>query len=110
MEERLPGNIWRVMEHGMDVNMLFLIFSSSAEADNVNHILRSKCEYMFAKGKRADIYHFFKMDEGKRSKNEIAIDFKIKSWDMERAFKKYRIEAEKFKEAEKIDFDALIMG
>jgi len=47
------------------------------------------------------------MDSTKRSKNAIAIDFKIKSLNTERAFKKYRTEFDEFK-VPKLDFDELL--
>jgi hypothetical protein len=44
----------------------------------------------------------------KKGRNSIAIDFKIRSLNTERAFKKYSVEEMKY-EVPEIDFDSLLL-
>lgn len=107
IEKGFPKYLLDILEKGMDVNLLFLLFSSSSDGNYIDSDLVSHCEYLFAKGEQENIYDKLKMDSTKRSKNAIAIDFKIKSLNTERAFKKYRTEFDEFK-VPKLDFDELL--
>ncbi len=106
LKEKVPRYLPELLKTGMDVNMLFLLFSSSANPEYIESTLIQHCEYLFAKGEETNIYQRLNMNFGMKSQNDIAIDFKMKSRGIEKAFKKYKVEWNDTKEDE-IDFDAL---
>lgn len=98
-----------VMENGLKVNMLFLLFSQSANIDYVTADIKKRCNYLFVKDVLDDTYDKLKMNAAMRSKNDIVIDFKINSFDEERSFKKYSVsELDKEGRAPELDFDELL--
>ena len=66
-----------------------------------------RCDYIFASGNNEKIYTKCGMKYTKKSRNSIVIDFKIKSLNTERAFKKYKIKAVNY-EVPSLNFDALL--
>lgn len=105
--EKLPGYLEEILKKGMEVNILFLLFASTLENSYwINPV--NYCDYLFVKGEQEELYYKTTMNYAKRSKNSITIDFKIKSLETERTFKKYRTEFDDFKVPE-LDFDKLLM-
>lgn len=98
-----------VMEHGLEVNILFLLFAQSANPDYVTPEIKKRCNYLFVKDVLDDTYDKLKMSVAMRSKNDIVIDLKINSFNEERSFKKYSISGwEEEGRAPELDFDELL--
>lgn len=94
-----------VLRNGMSVNMFFLIFCSSEEINFSDYV--SRADYLFASGNVEKIYKRCGMTFTKKGRNSIVIDFKIKSLNTERAFKKYKIKAKNY-EVPALDFDEIL--
>lgn len=97
--------LYPILRNGMSVNMYLLLFSSSEEIKLSDYV--SRCEYLFVSGNMEDIYRKCGMTFTKKSRSSIVIDFKIKSLNTERAFKKYKIKANHF-EVPALDFDKIL--
>ena len=106
--EKIPKKwFFPVLRNGMSVNMFFLMFCSSEEINFSDFVGRS--DYLFASGNIEKIYKRCGMTFTKKGRNSIVIDFKIKSLNTERSFKKYKIKASDF-EVPALDFDEILMG
>lgn len=104
--ENIPKKwFFPVLRNGMSVNMFFLMFCSSEEINFSDFVGRS--DYLFASGNVEKIYKRCGMTFTKKGRNSIVIDFKIKSLNTERSFKKYKIRASGF-EVPALDFDKLL--
>ncbi|MCI8659025.1 MAG: hypothetical protein HFG54_02085 [Lachnospiraceae bacterium] len=104
--ENIPKKwFFPALRNGMSVNMFFLMFCSSEEINFSDFVGRS--DYLFVSGNIEKIYKRCGMTFTKKGRNSIVIDFKIKSLNTERAFKKYKIQASDF-EVPALDFDELI--
>lgn len=100
-----PKWFFSVLRNGMSVNMFFLMFCSSEEINFSDFVGRS--DYLFVSGNVEKIYKRCGMTFTKKGRNSIVIDFKIKSLNTERAFKKYKIQASDF-EVPALNFDELL--
>ena len=103
--ESMPKWFLNVMRNGMAVNMLFLLFSASEDINKIADIV-GRCDYLFASGNNEKIYNKCGMRFTKKSRNSIVIDFKIKSLNTERAFKRYKVQANHY-EVPSLNFDLL---
>lgn len=104
--ENIPKKwFFPVLRNGMSVNMFFLMFCSSEEINFSDFVGRS--DYLFASGNVEKIYKRCGMTFTKKGRNSIVIDFKIKSLNTERSFKKYKIQASDF-EVPALDFDSIL--
>lgn len=103
--ELFPKWIFEIMRNGMSANMLFSLFTSS---DDIRFSdIFARCDYIFASGNNEKIYTKCGMKFTKKSRNSIVIDFKIKSLNTERSFKKYKIKKLKY-EVPSLNFDDLL--
>ena len=96
-----------VLRNGMAANLFFLLFCSSEEINFSDFVERS--DYLFASGNLEKIYRRCGMSFTKKGRNSIVIDFKIKSLNTERAFKKYKIKASDY-EVPALDFDRILQS
>ena len=103
--ESLPKWLFAVMRNGMSANILFILFTASEDIKFADIV--GRCDYIFASGNNEKIYTKCGMKFTKKSRNSIVIDFKIKSLNTERAFKKYKIKTVNY-EVPSLDFDALL--
>ncbi len=103
--ENLPRWLFNVMRNGMSANMLFILFTASEDIKFGDIV--GRCDYIFASGNNEKIYTRCGMKFTKKSRNSIVIDFKIKSLNTERAFKKYKIKTVNY-EVPSLDFDTLL--
>ncbi|HHZ01563.1 MAG TPA: hypothetical protein GX396_01310 [Tissierellia bacterium] len=87
--DTLPRGFTSTLKNGMDVNMLFIIFSTSDD-NNFRSVLGC-CDYVFAGGNNQKIYDRCGITYTNKAHNSIVLDLKIKSLNTERSFKKYRI-------------------
>lgn len=103
--DNLPRWFTNVLKNGMDVNMLFIIFATSDD-NNLRNILMT-CDYVFAGGNNPKLYDRCGINYTNKSRDSIVVDFKIKSLNTERSFKKYKC---KFVEssAPSLDFDKIL--
>ena len=107
--EKLDKKMPFIMKNGMDVNILFIILTDSIKGMDFNKDACVKtCEYIFVNSKDERIYDKFGMSFTKKSRNSITIDFKIKSLNTERAFKKYSVDEMKY-DVPEINFDRLLL-
>lgn len=103
--ETPPRWFFNVMRNGMSANMLFIIFTASEDIRFADIV--GRCDYIFTSGNNEKIYTKCGMKFTKKSRNSIVIDFKIKSLNTERAFKKYKIKAVNY-EVPALNFDDLL--
>ena len=89
----------------MSANMLFAIFTTSEDI-NFQDIVR-RCDYCFVSGNNEKIYTKCGMKFTKKSRNSIVVDFKIRSMNTERSFKKYKVKAVDFV-VPSLDFDEIL--
>lgn len=94
-----------VLRNGLSVNMWFLMFCSSEEINFSDYVGRS--DYLFVSGNIEKVYKRCGMTFTKKGRNSLVIDFKIKSLNTERSFKKYKIKANNF-EVPALDFDEIL--
>lgn len=87
--DTLPRGFTSSLKNGMDVNMLFIIFSTSDD-NNLRSVL-SLSDYVFVGGNNQKIYERCAVTYTNKSHNSIVIDSRIRSLNTERSFKKYRI-------------------
>ncbi|MGO4936468.1 FtsK/SpoIIIE domain-containing protein [Fundicoccus sp. Sow4_H7] len=102
--ERMPRWFNEMMRNGSDLNMLFInaIASEEIPSDIVN-----KSEYIFVSGNIEKIYTRTGVEFTHKGLNSIVIDFKIRSLNTQRSFKKYRINHKEVT-APSLDFDAIM--
>lgn len=103
--EVLPKWLFTIMRNGISANILFILFTASEDI-KFSDIL-GRCDYIFASGNNEKIYTKCGMKFTKKSRNSIVIDFKIKSLNTERAFKKYKIKTVNY-EVPSLNFDVLL--
>ena len=104
--ENLPKKwFYPMLRNGMSVNLFFLLFCSSEEVKFSDLVGRS--DYLFASGNVESIYKRCGMKFTKKGRNSIVIDFKIKSLNTERSFKKYKIQSRNY-EVPALDFDEIL--
>lgn len=103
--ESIPKWLFAIMRNGMSANILFILFTASEDIKFADIV--GRCDYIFASGNNEKIYTKCGMKFTKKSRNSIVIDFKIKSLNTERAFKKYKIKTVNY-EVPSLNFDALL--
>lgn len=93
-----------VLKNATSVNMLFIFFASSLEDMDIDVQLSN--DYFFVGGNAERFYDKFDLPYTKKDENSIVIDFKIKSLNTYRSFKKFTAT---FGDsvAPSIDFDAI---
>lgn len=93
-----------VLKNATSVNMLFLFFATSLDDMDIDVQLSN--DYFFVGGNAERFYDKFDLPYTKKDENSIVIDFKIKSLNTYRAFKKFTVT---FGDsvAPSIDFDAM---
>ncbi len=104
--ESVPKWMLQVLRAGSTVNQLFFLFSASEDTMRLEDLL-ARCDYLFVSGNYEKIYHKCGLKYTHKSRNSIVIDFKIKSLNTERSFKKYKIKSVRY-EVPFLDFDALM--
>ena len=103
--ESTPRWFNSILRNGMSANMLFAIFTTSEDI-NFQDIVR-RCDYCFVSGNNEKIYTKCGMKFTKKSRNSIVVDFKIRSMNTERSFKKYKVKAVDFV-VPSLDFDEIL--
>ena len=103
--ETLPKWLLGIMRNGMSANILFVLFTASEDIKFADIV--GRCDYIFASGNNEKIYTKCGMKFTKKSRNSIVIDFKIKSLNTERAFKKYKIKTVNYT-VPSLNFDVLL--
>lgn len=103
--ETIPKWLFNIMRNGMSANILFILFSASEDIKFADIV--GRCDYLFVSGNNEKIYTKCGMKFTKKSRNSIVIDFKIKSLNTERSFKKYKIKTVNY-EVPALNFDALL--
>lgn len=103
--ETFPKWLFNIMRNGMFANILFILFTASEDIKFAD--ILGRCDYIFVSGNNEKIYTKCGMKFTKKSRNSIVIDFKIKSLNTERAFKKYKIKTVNY-EVPALNFDALL--
>ena len=103
--DAVPRWLNNVLRGGMSVNMLFLLFSTTEDMRGMD--LQGRCDYLFASGNNEKIYRRLDMNYTRKDRNSVVIDFKIRSLNTERSFKKYKIQTNNY-EVPAMDFDFLL--
>lgn len=103
--ETIPKWVFSVMRNGMAANILFILFTASEDIKFADIV--GRCDYIFASGNNEKIYTKCGMKYTKKNRNSIVIDFKIKSLNTERAFKKYKIKTVNY-QVPSLNFDELL--
>jgi len=96
------------LQNASVANMLFILFTTTTDFSSgaiVNMVNWS--DYFFVSGNLEEYYTKCDIRYTKKNRNAIVIDFKIKSLNTERAFKKYKVKENTF-EVPSLDFDALL--
>ena len=105
VEEPIRSQIAGMLRDAMDFyNMLFIFFSSSIGESTRTFL--PFCDYVFISGNDESMYERCFMNFTKKAPDSISIDFKMRSLNTERSFKKFEIEQKPFV-APFIDFDDL---
>lgn len=86
--EKFPAWFFKVMRNSLDANALFCLFSTSEDTRLFEAL--SCCDYLFVSGNNEKLYTKCGISFTKKSINPIVIDFKIKSMNTERSFKKFK--------------------
>lgn len=86
--ERIPEWLTRMMQNGMDYNLLFVCMAGG-EFDAMSQIAKY-CDYLFLGGSNRRIYDRLGVNFTARDPDSIVLDMVIKSSGEERSFKKYR--------------------
>lgn len=96
------------LQNASTANMLFILFTVTTDfASGAILDMVRWSDYFFVSGNLEDYYAKCDVKYTKKNRNAIVIDFKIKSLNTERAFKKYKIRENTF-EVPSLDFDALL--
>lgn len=103
--ETLPKWFAGVLKNSMDLNMLFIILTSSDD-NNLKSVLPG-CDYLFVGGNNQKIYDRCGLNYTNKTANSVVIDFKIKSLNTDRSFKKFRVEQGDFS-VPSFDFDEIL--
>ncbi len=101
----IPSKLTLAMKNGMQVNMLFAMFSVG-EPESMYDFL-STSDYLFASGTNEKIYDKLGIQYTNKPRGSIVIDFRIKSLDTVRSFKKYLFRLEECV-VPSIDFDDIL--
>ncbi len=101
----IPSKLTLAMKNGMQVNMLFAMFSVG-EPESMYDFL-STSDYLFASGTNEKIYDKIGIQYTNKTRGSIVIDFRIKSLDTVRSFKKYLFRLEECV-VPSIDFDDIL--
>ncbi|WP_438315207.1 FtsK/SpoIIIE domain-containing protein [Sporosarcina sp. FA9] len=105
--ERIPSELLNVMKNATEWNMLFIFFATTDD-NNLRQYL-SYSDYIFVSGNYPKIYEKCGLNFTNKSRDSIALDFKIKSLNTERSFKKYKVEfAESI--APSLNYDEIMGG
>lgn len=102
--ERIPSWLTAALKNAMDLNMLFIMLTTSE--DSARSVLPS-CDYVFVSGNNPKTYERCGVNYTKKSSDSIALDFKIRSMNTERSFKKFKVQQNQ-SIAPSIDFDTLL--
>lgn len=105
--ESLPKWFLNVTRNGMACNIIFILFTTTEDIRFSDII--GRCEYLFVSGNNEKIYTKCGVGYTRKNRNSIVIDFKIKSLNTERAFKKYKIKTNNY-EVPYMNFDSLLQG
>lgn len=106
VETLSSSEFMRIYKNALDVNMFFMFFITSV--DEIKPFFNTS-EYIFVSGNNEKIYDKCEVRYTKKSEDCFVIDFRIKSLNTERSFKKYKV---KFGEsiAPYLDFDSIFVG
>ncbi|MCL2016635.1 MAG: FtsK/SpoIIIE domain-containing protein [Defluviitaleaceae bacterium] len=97
------NKLLEAMRDSTEYNMLFVIISCNEEDGNVRDLLK-QCNYLFINAPTDSIYNRYGLNYTKKEENSLAMDFKICNMEVERAFKKFRVEFDEGKVPE-LNFD-----
>ncbi len=103
--EILPKWFLGTLRNSMSCNILFLLFTASEDIRFSE--IAGRCDYLFVTGDNEKIYTKCGMKYTKKSRNSIVIDFKIRSLNTERSFKKYKIKTVHY-QVPALNFDTLL--
>ena len=87
---------------------VLFVFAGSAISDNFSSFYNS-CDYLFVAGNMEDVYYRFDIRYTKKSQDSKVIDFKIRSANTMRSFKKFYLGSED-KQLDSLSFDDLLRG
>lgn len=96
----------KILENAMNFNIMFVTLTSTTE-DDISKMFLSASEYTFVAGNVEKSYLALKIPFTNKEEDSIVIDFKIKSLNTLRSFKKFRIEQNECG-AESIDLDLIM--
>lgn len=102
--DKLPTWFNTVLKNAMDLNMLFILLTTSDESART---VLPVCDYIFVGGTNPKTYERLGVNYTNKSRDSIALDFKIRSLNTERSFKKYKVEQNQ-SVAPSINFDSLL--
>ena len=95
-----------MLKDAMGLNMMFILFSSTINDDLARAFIPS-CDYTFVTGSIERMYTKCGMNFTKKAPDSIAIDFKIRSLNTERSFKKFKLPPSSYA-VPSIKFDELL--
>ncbi len=102
--DSLPRDAERLFADAASYNVLF-IFAGSADSRYFTDIYNS-CDYLFIAGNQQRIYDRWDIPYTQKAEDSIVIDFKIRSANSQRSFKKFHLKTED-RELPRLDFDDL---
>lgn len=105
MIEKFPKWLQQIMKKGYELGMYFI--TTNTTLDNFSDAL-STAEYIFVGGNLEKFYDKAGINYTKKEDDSIVIDFKIKSLNTTRSFKKYRDNSINTKETPSINFDDIL--
>ena len=103
--EELPRWFMQAMRNGLSANLLFLVFSASEDIRLAE--LTARSDYLFLSGNNEKMYARCGVEFTRKSRGSIVIDFKIKSLNTERSFKKFKVQQNRY-EVPSLNFDLLL--
>jgi len=92
------------LRNALDVNMIFIMLSSTE--DSAYSVLQA-CDYVFVSGNNPKFYERFGLHYTNKATDSIAIDFKIRSGNTERSFKKFECNLKNYS-PHSLDFDEIL--
>lgn len=104
--DRLPNWYEKMMRDSMTLNILLINFSSS---EDISSGLISRSEYIFISGNNERLYNRCGVDFTRKTRGSIVVDFKIRSLNTQRSFKKYKVEENQVV-VPALDFDLILGG
>lgn len=106
--QKISDELLNIMMQGMSANIMFIISTNAADLDFKREMI-SGCDYLFISGRNEKMYDDCDIPYSKKSRNSKVIDFKIKSLNYDKSFKKYKDLSKRQNEVKSFNFDEILI-